>query len=57
MTTTDLGKLRSLASCADSDGFFTVLAVDHPASSSGARIRRLSMILTAALGRCWPNGS
>jgi tagatose 1,6-diphosphate aldolase len=32
MTTTDLGKLRSLASCADSDGFFTVLAVDHPAS-------------------------
>lgn len=32
MTTTDLGKLRSLASCADSAGFFTVLAVDHPAS-------------------------
>ena len=32
MTTTDLGKLRSLASCADSDGFFTVLAVDHPVS-------------------------
>jgi tagatose 1,6-diphosphate aldolase len=32
MRTTDLGKLRSLASCADSDGFFTVLAVDHPVS-------------------------
>jgi tagatose 1,6-diphosphate aldolase len=32
VTTTDLGKLRSLASCADSDGFFTVLAIDHPVS-------------------------
>lgn len=32
MTTTDLGKLRSLTSCADNDGFFIVLAVDHPAA-------------------------
>ncbi|HZK04574.1 MAG TPA: tagatose 1,6-diphosphate aldolase [Actinomycetaceae bacterium] len=32
MTTTDLGKLRSLASCVDDAGFFTVLAVDHPAA-------------------------
>jgi len=32
MATMELGKLRSLASCADSDGFFTVLAGDHPAA-------------------------
>jgi tagatose 1,6-diphosphate aldolase len=31
-TSTDLGVLRSLQSCADEDGFFTVLALDHPAA-------------------------
>lgn len=31
-TTSDLGVLRSLESCVDAEGFFTVLALDHPAS-------------------------
>ncbi len=31
-TTGDLGVLRSLESCVDAEGFFTVLALDHPAS-------------------------
>lgn len=31
-TSTDLGVLRSLQSCVDDQGFFTVLAFDHPAS-------------------------
>lgn len=30
MTTTDLGVLRRMSSCADRQGFFTVLAIDHP---------------------------
>ncbi len=32
MTTMDLGVRRGLAGCADRDGFFTVLAIDHPAA-------------------------
>jgi tagatose-1,6-bisphosphate aldolase len=32
LRTNDLGVLRGLSSCADRDGFFTVLAIDHPAA-------------------------
>lgn len=31
-TSRDLGVLRRLAACADREGFFTVLAIDHPAA-------------------------
>ena len=39
MATMELGKLRSLASCADSDGFFTVLALDALEMGSSTRRR------------------
>jgi len=39
MATMELGKLRSLASCADSDGFFTDLALDALEMGSWTRRR------------------
>jgi tagatose 1,6-diphosphate aldolase len=52
--TTDLGVLRRLAACADRLGFFTVLAIDHPAAfllpaSSNARDDHVEAVTVKAM--------